>query len=149
MEIYSFYESSFPTHAVEPIRQPKIQTKSKQSKKTNSVKTRYTSSETTNRNSSSTKSSRRSSNIPKIVRQSERNSNNNSLVRDVTTPDKFIQINQKNSSSTKKSTIKSFRPGSSSIRYGHGNSITDSSSKKKFYPEINSRKESSSKYKMP
>jgi hypothetical protein len=112
------------------------------------VKTRYTSIETTNRNSSSTKSSRRSSNIPKIVKQNDRSSANNSLIRDITTPDKFIPLHQKSSSSTKKSTIKSFRPGSSGVRHAQQYGLHDSSSKKSVYPEIYSRKDSQSKYKM-
>lgn len=156
LEIYKFYECSFPSHANETIRQTKIVSKAKHTKKTNSVKTRYTSSDTTNknssstnRNSSSTKSSRRSNNVPKILKQNDRSSNNNSLVRDIKTPDKFFPLYQKSSSSTKKSTVKSFRPGTSNLRQPLPAGMHDSSSKKRIYPNLNSRKDISTKYKMP
>ena len=62
IEIYSFYEASFPnqTHAViKPAKVFPSNSRSKIKKENRSVRTRYTSSET-NRNRSSTKSSRRS-----------------------------------------------------------------------------------------
>lgn len=71
IELYSFYESSFPAQSNannRPSSVNPVNGKPKVVKKTTSVKTRYTSSDTTNRNSSSTKSSRRSNNIiPKII----------------------------------------------------------------------------------
>jgi hypothetical protein len=63
--------------------------------------------------------------------QKERKSNNSSLIRDITTPDKFIPLHQKNSSSNKKSTIKSFRPQDVQMRNAHNLGMNDSSQKKK------------------
>lgn len=73
IEIYSFYESSFPSNSqkkalMNPVKVVPSSTRNKSKLKTNaSVRTRYTSSETTNRNSSSTKRSRGNNIIPKII----------------------------------------------------------------------------------
>jgi hypothetical protein len=68
LEIYSFYESSFPSKNKVILKPAKVSSSSRaKNSKNGSVRTRYTSSDTTNRNNSSTKSSRRSNGIPKIV----------------------------------------------------------------------------------
>lgn len=78
--------------------------------------------------------------------QKDRKSSNSSLVRDVVTPDKFIPVHQKNSSSNKKSTIKSFRPQNMNMRNAQNLGMNDSSQKKRY--RINSKKHED-KYKMP
>lgn len=78
------------------------------------------------------------SSLLKISDKKNIRSTNSSLIRDITTPDKFIPIQQKNSSSNKKSTIKSFRPHNGSMRRTHQIGMRDSSQNKV-----------DSKYKMP
>ncbi|CAI2386749.1 unnamed protein product [Moneuplotes crassus] len=87
IEIYSFYEASFPnqTHTIiKPAKVIPSVHKTKPKKENRSVRTRYTSSETSNRNRSSTKSSIRSKkdihswNIRD--KNKEKRSNNNSVI---------------------------------------------------------------------
>jgi hypothetical protein len=73
IEIYSFYEASFPSNSqkqafMKPAKVMHSSTRGKSKLKTNaSLRSRYISSETSNRNSSSTKSSRGRHVIPKIT----------------------------------------------------------------------------------
>jgi len=71
------------------------------------------------------------SSLWKASSQKDRKSANSSLGRDITTPDKFIPTYQKNSSSNKKSTVKSFRPQDIQIRGVKQFGISDSSQKKR------------------
>lgn len=71
---------------------------------------------------------------------------NSSLARDITTPDKFIPLHQKNSSSNKKSTIKSFRPQEVHIRNAQQVGMSVSSQKKRLKLHC---KNQEMKYKMP
>ena len=127
LELYNFYELSFPSQISGPLKSSKVYSKPQNAKKNTSVKTRNTSSETTNRNSSSTKSSRRSSQIPSILHQ-----------------------NGQKTSSSKKSAVKSFRPESSQTRAANPVGLLNSSSSKKVQtPGMEYRKTIAAKGKIP
>ncbi|CAI2386831.1 unnamed protein product [Moneuplotes crassus] len=148
IEIYSFYEASFPNQTKAIIKPAKVIPsihKTKPKKENRSVGTRYTSSETSHRNRSSTKSSRRSKkelatwNL-RSKHKGKRSTNSSLLshkadlsreVKNITTPDKFIALHQKNSSSNKKSTLKKFRPQNVSLRRAVQTGMSGSSNKKK------------------
>lgn len=86
------------------------------------------------------------SSLLKTSGQKDRRSNNSSLARDIKTPDKFIPIHQKNSSSNKKSTIKNFRPQNIAVRGAQQYGMSDSSQKKRL--KVNC-KNIEGQYKMP
>lgn len=86
------------------------------------------------------------SSLLKTSGQKERRSNNSSLARYIKTPDKFIPIHQKNSSSNKKSTIKNFRPQNIAVRGAQQCGMSESSQKKRL--KVNC-KNVEGQYKMP